>query len=312
MLVKIISQGQLSQVTQYLQNRLIKYKTFNDNDQMYIYTDIDIDLPDITTIPEIPSPKNINTRPISIGKNTLFATDTFSVIAGPCAIEDETSLAATAELLKKHNVKMLRGGVNKLRTSPYSFQGLGMSAATTLSKVAHDFGLYSVCEITSISEIDVLEKYIDILVVGTRNMHNYPLLKELGHLDKPIILKRGMASTVKEWVQASEYIRQNGNDKIILCERGIRTFENSTRNTFDLASAVYVTQNYPYIVITDPSHATGDRELVTPMTLASYAAKTHGVMIEIHPQPQSALSDGQQMLDFEQFENLMRTLGVRS
>jgi len=245
---------------------------------------------------------------ICIGNDTLFSDENFCIIAGPCAVEDEQSLIATAELLRKHNVRMLRGGVNKMRTSPHSFQGLGESAAKMLNNVAREYGLYSVSEITCINEIDLIERYIDIALVGTRNMQNTPLLKELGKLQKPVILKRGMASTVQEWLLAAEYIRLGGNPQIILCERGIRTFEQCTRYTLDLASAVFVSQNYPYLVITDPSHATGNSSLVPPMVLASRAAGVNGCMIEIHLSPQTALCDGEQMLDFIQFEKLIEKL----
>ena len=236
----------------------------------------------------------------------LFQENDFNIIAGPCAIENEEYLVKTAELLVKNGVKMIRGGAFKLRTSPFSFQGMGKEGILLLSKVARDYNLFSVTEITSVKDLDLIEKYIDIMLIGTRNMHNYELLKELGNLDKPIILKRGMAATVKEWLLAAEYLAQGGNEKIILCERGIRTFETCLRNTFDLASAVYVSQNYGYNVITDPSHATGDRNLVEKMTLASLVAGIQGAMIEIHPEPEKALSDGEQMLNFEQFEELMK------
>jgi len=251
---------------------------------------------------------NIVKNPIIIGSDTLFSDENFAIIAGPCAVEDEQSLIATAELLRNHNVKMLRGGVNKMRTSPHSFQGLGESAAKMLASVATEYGLYTVSEITCLKEIDLIERYIHIALVGTRNMQNTPLLKELGKLQKPVILKRGMAATVKEWLLAAEYISLNGNDRIILCERGIRTFEQCTRYTLDLASAVFVNQNYPYHVITDPSHATGNSSLVPPMVMASLAAGVQGCMIEIHPTPGNALCDGEQMLNFAQFETLMNNI----
>jgi len=238
----------------------------------------------------------------------LFSEGVFAIIAGPCAVEDEQSLISTAELLVRHNVKMIRGGVNKMRTSPHTFQGLGEPAAKMLAKVAKQYGLYAVSEITCVNEIDLIEKYIDIAVVGTRNMQNTPLLKELGKLQKPVILKRGMASTVQEWLLAAEYVLFGGNERIILCERGIRTFEQCTRYTFDLASAVYASLHSPYFVIADPSHATGLAELVPPMVSASRAAGLAGCMIEVHPAPEQASCDGEQMLNFGEFGGL----GVRS
>jgi 3-deoxy-7-phosphoheptulonate synthase len=246
----------------------------------------------------------IQKSPIVINDEILFSEDKFSIIAGPCAVEDEQSLLLTAGFLSLKGIRMIRGGVRKLRTSPHSFQGMGEEGASLLSSVAQSHGLYSVSEITSIRELDLFTKYIDIIVVGTRNMHNTDLLLELGKIDKPIILKRGMSATVKEWLNAAEYIKLNGNDRIILCERGIRTFETAMRNTFDIASAVYMAMNYDYLVITDPSHATGINELVVPMTLASLAAGVHGAMIEIHPDPETALSDSEQMLSFPEFSEL--------
>jgi 3-deoxy-7-phosphoheptulonate synthase len=245
---------------------------------------------------------------IIIDEKIIFKEDLFAVIAGPCAVEDEYSLREIAKLLKEYGVTMLRGGANKLRTSPHSFQGMGKKAVLLLSKVAKEYGLFSVTEVTSEKEIDFINKHIDIVLIGTRNMYNYPLLKEVGKLEKPIILKRGMSATVKEWLLAAEYLTQNGNQNIILCERGIRTFETVTRNTLDLASAVYVSKNTPYHVITDPSHATGNSNLVEPMVLASLACGVQGSMIEIHPTPHKALSDGEQMLNFKQFKHLLENL----
>jgi 3-deoxy-7-phosphoheptulonate synthase len=243
--------------------------------------------------------------PIVIKNEILFSEDKFNIIAGPCAVEDEQSLLLTAGFLSLKGIRMIRGGARKLRTSPHSFQGMGEEGVSLLSSVAQGHGLYSVSEITSIRELDLFEKYIDIIVVGTRNMHNTELLIELGKIDKPIILKRGMSATVNEWLNAAEYIKLNGNDQIVLCERGIRTFETATRNTFDIACAVYVATKYDYLVITDPSHATGLSELVAPMTLASFAAGVQGAMIEIHPDPETALSDREQVLSFPDFSELL-------
>jgi len=247
----------------------------------------------------------IKRTPIIHKDQILFSDSSFTIIAGPCAVEDEDSLRKTANFLSENGIKMLRGGVNKLRTSPYAFQGLGREAVYLLSKVAKEYNLLSVAEITSESEIDFLTEYIDILVVGTRNMFNYRLLKELGKLRKPIILKRGMSATIQEWTYAAEYILLQGNENIILCERGIRTFEDTTRYTFDLAAAVYVLQNFPYYIITDPSHGTGIRSLVLPMAEASRAVSLHGVMIEIHPNPEISKCDAEQMLNFNDFVKLL-------
>jgi 3-deoxy-7-phosphoheptulonate synthase len=242
---------------------------------------------------------------IVVKNETLFTEGKFGLIAGPCAIENEADLRQTAELLQKLGLKMLRGGVTKLRTSPHSFQGMGKPAFQLLSNVAKDYGLYSVTEITSTDEIDEINKHIDIVWIGTRNMYNYQLLKEVGKLDKPIILKRAISATIKEWLLAAEYIKLSGNTNIILCERGIRTFDHTMRYTLDLATAVYVSQTTEHHVIIDPSHATGKRELVTPMTLAGKAAGVSGAMIEIHPMPSQSQSDSEQMLGFEEFTELV-------
>ena len=244
-------------------------------------------------------------KDISLNGQVLFSEKGFSMIAGPCAVENEKDLVTTAELLIKNNVKMMRGGAYKLRTSPYDFQGLGDEGLQILSRVAKAHNLFSVTEIISLKEMDLFEKYIDIIIIGTRNMYNYQLLKEIGTTKKPVILKRGMSATVKEWLLAAEYIRMGGNDNLVFCERGIRAFDNSLRYTFDLATAVHVNNKYGFHVITDPSHATGNADLITPLVLASLVTGIQGCMIEIHPNPSKALSDGDQMIDFDRFDNLM-------
>jgi 3-deoxy-7-phosphoheptulonate synthase len=306
MLIKISSTEQLHYIKSHLEKRLITHKTFSKGDETFIYVESDVDeLSDLDVIPEIRTSLINKKSPITIGDDILFSDANYSLVAGPCAFEDETTLSQTAELLKKIGIKMLRCGANKLRTSPYSFQGLGVHAIHHLADICRSAGLYSVTEITCITELELFAKHVDIILVGTRNMHNYQLLKELGKLDKPIILKRGMSATVHEWLLAAEYMRISGNEKIVLCERGIRTFACSTRYTFDLATAVFVAQNHPFHVITDPSHATGDSSLVPAMTLATLVSRLHGSMIEIHPEPNKASSDKEQMLDFDMFQRLV-------
>ena len=251
---------------------------------------------------------NNKKKDIYVDQEMIFSEGGFSLIAGPCAVENEADLNATAEILVSHKIKMIRGGAYKLRTSPLDFQGLGKEGLIMLSRVAKAHNLYSVSEITSLNDMDLFEKYIDILIVGTRNMFNYPLLKEIGTLQKPVILKRGISATIDEWIMAAEYIHLGGNANIILCERGIRTFDKSLRYTFDLAGAVYVSLKYNYHVITDPSHATGNPDLIEPMVLASKMAGVQGCMIEIHPEPKRALSDGEQMLDFERFAKIVKKI----
>ena len=318
MLIKIKDEKQLAEVEKYFRKRFIDFKVYAEPGTpsgfyLYIEDEVEVEIDfEVETFSEIALPVNNQKTDIVIGSDVLFKESGFSVIAGPCAVENEEYLIRTAETLVKHNVKLIRGGANKLRTSPYTFQGLGKEGISLLSKVAKDFSLYSVTEITSLTEIDLIDNHIDIVLVGTRNMHNYQLLKEVGKLNKPVILKRGMSATVKEWLLAAEYVGMCGNKQIILCERGIRTFDNCLRNTLDLASAVHVSRNYSYHVITDPSHATGNKDLVAPMVLASLAAGVQGVMIEIHPEPKRALSDGEQMLNFEEFDRLMTSLRTKN
>jgi 3-deoxy-7-phosphoheptulonate synthase len=233
-----------------------------------------------------------------------FSSDSFNIIAGPCAVENYDLLYRTAAFLKELGIKFLRGGTSKLRTSPHSFQGLGDEAINYLNQIAGELGLYSVSEITDVRDIEVFSKKIDIILVGTRNMYNYPLLSEIGKTGKPVILKRGMSATIEEWLLAAEYIAVEGNKQIIMCERGIRTFEASTRNTLDLSAVSIVKKKCTYPVIVDPSHASGLAELVPSLSLASTAGGADGLIIELHPYPERALSDAQQMLDFNKFAEL--------
>lgn len=235
----------------------------------------------------------------------LLDKDNINIIAGPCAIESKESLEKIAVFLSEKNIKFLRGGAYKLRTSPKSFQGLGEYGVKLLNECAKKYNMYSVCEITCISQIDLMQKYIDVLLIGTRNMYNYPLLEEISKTDKPVILKRSMSATTNEWLLAAEYLKNRTKSNVILCERGIRTFETNTRNTLDLASAVWVKQNSDYPVIIDPSHATGNAGLVLPMSMAAIASGIDALMIEVHNDPTNALSDNYQMLDFKQFEDLL-------
>ena len=199
---------------------------------------------------------------------------------------------------------MLRGGIFKLRTSPDSFQGLGSEAYECVKFVKESTGLPFVSEVTDPRQISDLEPLLDAYQVGSRNMHNYELLKELGRTDKPIILKRGFSGLIKEWLLAADYIIKSGNENVVLCERGIRTFENATRNTFDVNAIAYVKENSDIPIIADPSHGTGKASLVKPVALAAIAAGADGLMIEVHPQPSKALSDGFQTLNFNEFKSL--------
>ncbi len=240
---------------------------------------------------------------ISLGKNQKFP---FMIIAGPCAIESLEQIKQVAEALKKENVLYLRGGLYKMRTQAKSFQGLQKEGIEIILSIKKDYGLNFVSEITDPRQVDSLMEVVDIFQVGTRNMFNYELLKELGQLSKPVLLKRSFSALVKEWLLATEYITRGGNEKIILCERGIRTFETSTRNTMDLSGALLAKKESPFPVIADPSHGTGRAELVTPMALATVASGLDGLLIEIHPNPEKALSDGYQSLNLNQFQEMMK------
>ncbi len=229
----------------------------------------------------------------------------FVVIAGPCAVESEEQLMESAFVVKKGGASMLRGGAFKPRTSPYSFQGLGEEGLKILAHAREKTGLPVVTEVMRASDIELIERYADVLQVGARNIQNFALLKAVGHAKKPVLLKRGMMTTLEELLMSAEYILASGNDQVILCERGIRTFETSMRNTLDI-SAVPVLKDKTHLpVIVDPSHAIGQWKYVLPLAKAAVAVGADGLMIEVHPDPQHALSDGPQSLKPEKFYTLM-------
>lgn len=230
------------------------------------------------------------------------------VIAGPCSIESYEQMDAVAKKLSGYGIKILRGGAFKPRTSPYAFQGLGEEGLKIIRDVADKYSMAVTCEIMEISQISMFLKYVDILQVGARNMQNFNLLKELGMINKPVLLKRGLSSTIEEWLMSAEYIMAGGNRDVILCERGIRTFEKATRNTLDL-SAIPVIKKISHLpIVIDPSHATGLRDSVSPMSKASVAAGCDGLIIEVHDDPDNALCDGAQSLYPEGFNELYNEL----
>lgn len=237
-----------------------------------------------------------------------FGGPRFVVIAGPCSVESHSVFAETSAFVVEHGASVLRGGVFKMRTDPSSFQGLGAEAAQIAKQVKSKLGVPFVTEVTDPRQIADLAPFVDAFQVGSRNMHNYYLLKELGQHDKPVILKRGFAGLIKEWLLSAEYISQAGNKNIILCERGIRTFETETRNTLDLNAVPAVKSLSSLPIIVDPSHGTGRRDFVVPMALAAAAAGADGIMVEVHPDPSKALSDGFQALTFDDFRELMEKL----
>ena len=231
------------------------------------------------------------------------------VIAGPCSVESEEQLIETAHAVKASGARMLRGGAYKPRTSPYDFQGLGVEALRFLQHARQETGLPVVTEVMSEADVEIVAEYADMLQVGARNMQNFSLLRKLAPVAKPILLKRGPSATVKEWLLAAEYLLSGGNANVVLCERGIKTFETATRNTLDLAAVALVKELSHLPVLADPSHGTGLRSLIAPMSKAAAACGADGLIIEVHPCPERALSDGPQSLDLPGFRELMEELG---
>jgi 3-deoxy-7-phosphoheptulonate synthase len=239
------------------------------------------------------------------GQTIRFGDNSVAVVAGPCAIESADVLRQSANEVKAAGACFLRGGIFKMRTSADSFQGLGKGATAFINEVKNEVGMPLVSEITDPRQIDLLNENVEMFQVGSRNMYNYELLKELGRLNKPVMLKRAFAATVDEWLKAADYVLKGGNEDVILCERGIRTFESVTRNTLDLNSVAYLKHHSSLPVIVDPSHGTGRPELIGPMSLAAIAAGADGLMIEVHPRPSEALSDAHQALGPSEFANIM-------
>jgi 3-deoxy-7-phosphoheptulonate synthase len=229
-----------------------------------------------------------------------------TLIAGPCAIESETQAMTIAKLVKQAGAEIFRGGAFKPRTSPYSFQGMGLEGLKILAKVRETTGLPVVTEVMDDDTFDLVEEYADIIQIGTRNMQNFSLLRRAGKARKPVMLKRGMAATIDEWLMAAEYILEGGNSAVILCERGVRTFVNHSRNTLDISAVPVVRKESHLPIIIDPSHAGGRRDQVIPLSRAGVAVGAHGLMVEVHHTPEKALSDGAQSLYPHQFETLCR------
>lgn len=244
----------------------------------------------------------ITIKGIPIGGNEVM------MMAGPCSIESEEQIFTLAEIVAKSGVKILRGGAFKPRTSPYAFQGMGEEGLKLIRKAADAYNLLVITEVMENAQIDLIGKYTDIYQIGARNMQNFSLLKELGKTNIPIMLKRGLSATIEEWLMSAEYILSSGNRQVIMCERGIRTFETATRNTFDLSSIPVLQKKSHLPVAADPSHATGLRDKVLPMARAAVAAGADALMVEVHHQPEKALSDGPQALLPEQFTELMKQI----
>lgn len=234
-------------------------------------------------------------------KGVKFGGDDLVIIAGPCSVENDIQIDTTAAYVKKLGSHMLRGGIVKPRTSPYAFQGLGQEGVDLMVAASAKYDLPIISEIMSIEQLHVFAPYLDVVQIGARNMQNFDLLKECGKIDKPILLKRGMSATIEEWLMSAEYIMANGNQNVILCERGIRTFETAYRNITDLNAIPYLKRVTHLPIVVDPSHATGKDWMTKDIALAAIAAGAHGIMLETHYAPELALSDGPQSLDENQF-----------
>ncbi|HEQ72657.1 MAG TPA: 3-deoxy-7-phosphoheptulonate synthase [Spirochaetia bacterium] len=245
---------------------------------------------------------------IHIAGQPLFGGDTFTVIAGPCSVESEDQIMSAARSVQGNGAAVLRGGAFKPRSSPYAFQGMGEEGLERLAQAGKAVGLPVITEVLDHDDLDVVSRYADIVQVGARNSQNYALLKRLGRLRKPVLLKRGMMMTIEELLLSAEYIMSGGNMEVILCERGIRTFETGTRNTLDISAVPLLKQKTHLPVVVDPSHAAGSWKLVTPLALAALAVGADGIMVEVHPVPELAKSDGPQSLKPERFHELMERI----
>ena len=309
-----------NELLSFLDKNKVQYKIFKfKNEEFMKIESDDLSLSEklkrYDTVKEIISTKSSfpliskkNSKMIIKVRDVEISSDTFSLIAGPCTIENREDLLKIAEDLKKRGIKIIRGGTYKLRTSPYHFSGLGDQAIDYLEEVRELTGLVTVSEITCSDHIENMSKKIDILQVGTRNMQNYALLEKLGEISNPIILKRGMANTIEEWLLAAERIVLCGNPNVILCERGIRTFENFSRNTLDIAviPAIKELTNLPLIV--DPSHSAGDRNFIKAVSWGAIAAGADGLIIETHYQPEKAICDSRQTINYSILDELMKPL----
>jgi 3-deoxy-7-phosphoheptulonate synthase len=241
---------------------------------------------------------------ISLGDGVYIGEGSFAIMAGPCSIEGEENIMATIEHLKKNNIQIMRGGVYKPRSSPYSFRGLGIEGLKSWYRLAKEAGIKIITEVMQVSQIEPMYEYVDIYQVGARNTQNFNLLDELGKVDKPVMIKRGISGTINELLYSAEYVFSGGNEKLLLCERGIRTYERASRNTLDLNAIPILKEKTHLPVISDPSHGVGIREYIEPMSLASVMAGADGIIIEVHNDPETAFSDGQQTLDFHDAESL--------
>lgn len=252
----------------------------------------------------------INRTIIDLGDDVTIGGNELAIMAGPCSIENEAQIENTVQHLLKNNIKIMRGGVYKPRSSPYAFRGLGMDGLKLFYKHCKENGIKVITEVMQVSQVEEMLDYVDVFQVGARNSQNFNLLDVLGEVDKPVLIKRGMSGTIEELLASAEYVFSNGNEKLLLCERGIRTYENAYRNTLDLNAIPILKEKSHLPVIVDPSHGIGLRQHVATMALAGVVAGADGIIIEVHEQPENAFSDGQQTLYYEQAEELYRKAKV--
>ncbi len=268
-------------------------------------------LPGVASVTALSRPFKLTSREFHPEDTVIQVLDTaigdgsLTIMAGPCSIESRDQLFETADAVKAAGATILRGGAFKPRTSPYAFQGLGIGGLRFLAEARERTGLPVITEVMEPSQVDIVAEYADILQIGTRNMQNYSLLRDVGRVARPVMLKRGYGATIEEFLMAAEYIVSSGNPRVILCERGIRTFETYTRNTMDLAAVPLLHRLTHLPVVVDPSHATGKRWLVKPLALGGVAVGADGIMVEVHPDPDAALSDADQQLTLDQFRDMM-------
>ncbi|MCK5031984.1 MAG: bifunctional 3-deoxy-7-phosphoheptulonate synthase/chorismate mutase [Calditrichia bacterium] len=318
------TKNQIDSVLEYIHSSGNKSQFVNNGNSktLILLQSENIDIPEIESMQGIKTVKNIsasyklasreghpNDTIINIDGNLIGEKD-FSLIAGPCSVENEKQIFQIAEFLVENNIKFLRGGAFKPRTSPYSFQGLGIEGLKLLGKVKQETGLIIVSEAMDIVAIDQVAEYVDIIQIGSRSMQNFPLLKKAGELKKPVLLKRGFSAKIEEFLLSAEYILSEGNDQVILCERGIRSFNDHSRNMLDIAAIPVINELTHLPLIVDPSHASGKRNLVLPLSKAALVAGSNGLLIEIHPEPEKALSDGIQSLSFNEFRKLKSELTI--
>lgn len=297
----------LSQGTEVTILGVVGDKTRIDTGNLTIFKDVERIVP-ITESYKLAN-KKFHPEPstVNVG-NTQVGPDTMTIMAGPCAVESEEQLMLIARAVKASGAAILRGGAYKPRTSPYSFQGLEEEGLRYMQTASRETGLATICEVVSQDAIEAAVKYVDMIQIGARNMQNFVLLKEAGRSGLPVFLKRGLCATIEEWLNAAEYIIAEGNPNVVLCERGIRTYETATRNTLDLSAVPVLREKTHLPVIVDPSHSTGSYRYVAPMAKAAVACGADGLMIEVHNNPACALSDGPQSLNFAKFEKLTQEL----